>query len=199
MVTYVWARYLFNRVWWQVWSCVDFKPTITIIRFPEKWWHTFTNRCHHVFFCSARREPGALALVEHSGGRTPGAEQWLFGHMRKVFSGLINVKLKGWARFLHGGNNPAVCYGNTLTWLAEVEYVKCCGFHIFNIMLNQWIWLKRIIAHIWSFYNKIICFLAMCFLTINGSFSNYSAKGSHIQKNEVQIYFEIMLISKINI
>lgn len=34
----------------------------------------------------------------------------------------------------------------------------------------------------------------MCFLTINGSFSNYSAKGLHIQKNEVQIYFEIMLI-----
>lgn len=116
---------------------VDFKPANTIIRFPEKWWHTFTNGCHHVFFCSAGREPGDLALVERSGGRTPGAEQWLFGHMRKVFSGLINVKLKGWAKFLHGGNNPAVCYGNTLTWLAEGEDVECCGFHIFNIMLNR--------------------------------------------------------------
>ncbi len=89
----------------------------------------------------------------------------VWSHEKGLFR-FDQCEAKGMSQIPSRWKNPAVCYGNTLTWLAEVEYVECCGFHILNIMLNQWIWLKIIIAHIWSFYNKIICFLAICFLMI---------------------------------
>lgn len=169
------------------------KPTVTTIRFPKKRWHTFTNRCRHVFFCSAGREPGDLALVEHSGGRTPGAEQWLFGHMTKVFSGLINVKLKGWAGFLHGEITLQRVMGKPwldllwLKWNAVDSLYSTSSYTIepVNMFKNNYcIWIFYINMHFLSFF-LYIGFLIIYFINY---FRNY-LQGLYIQKNKLQFHF----------